>query len=217
MTKRKQKYYVVWKGHNPGVYTDWNECHYQIKGFSSPVFKAFLRYDIAKKAFLEEPEKYLHQDYLEPPIFNFTEGIQDAVKSEKPVIDALTVDAACSINPGVMEYRGVDLQTGNEVFRQGPFPYGTNNIGEFLAIVHALALMKRKGDNRPVYSDSEIAISWVFKRQARTQLEKNDQTKALYDLIRRAEIWLQTNQWNNEVIKWDTKKWGEIPADFGRK
>ena len=47
---------------------------------------------------------------------------------------AWAVDAACSGNPGPMEYRGIDLATGAEIFHFGPV-HGTNNIGEFLAIV----------------------------------------------------------------------------------
>lgn len=42
-----------------------------------------------------------------------------------------------------MEYRGVYVRTGQELFRIGPYPDGTNNVGEFLALVHALALLKK--------------------------------------------------------------------------
>lgn len=214
MSKKKKKYYVVWQGHKPGIYTDWKECHKQIKGYNSPVFKAFLRHDIALKAYKDKPEKYLHQDYEEPIILNFSEK---SITNPRPNERALTVDAACSGNPGIMEYRGVDLETGKEVFKKGPFPLGTNNIGEFLALVHGLALLQQSNDFRPVYSDSATAISWVRKKEARTLLEKNEKTKPLYELIERAENWLRTHSWGNEIIKWDTQNWGEIPADFGRK
>lgn len=43
-----------------------------------------------------------------------------------------------------MEYRGVDTKTRKQIFIQGPFEEGTNNIGEFLAIVHGLALLKKR-------------------------------------------------------------------------
>ena len=58
--------------------------------------------------------------------------------------NAWAVDAACSGNPGPMEYQCIDLATGAQVFHFGPI-HGTNNIGEFLAIVHALALMEKQG------------------------------------------------------------------------
>jgi ribonuclease HI len=212
MAKKKQKFYVVWKGHKPGVYTNWNECHEQLKGFSSPVFKAFMRADVAQKALHEDPEKYLHQDYEEPLLMNFSKKTAD-----RPQVDALTVDAACSGNPGKMEYRGVDLLSGKEVFRMGPFAMGTNNIGEFLALVHGLAWMQQNQDYRPIYTDSETALSWIRKKQARTLLENNAETEKLYELIHRAESWLKNHNWGNEIRKWDTQNWGEIPADFGRK
>lgn len=130
--------------------------------------------------------------------------------------DAWAVDAACSGNPGRMEYRGIDLATGAVVFHFGPV-YGTNNIGEFLAIVHALALMEQKGLRKTIYSDSFTAITWVRKMQAKTKLEVTPRTAALYDLIHRGERWLKSHAFRVPIIQWDTRKWGDIPADFGRK
>ncbi len=133
------------------------------------------------------------------------------------VADAWAVDAACSGNPGPMEYQGIDLQTGYRVFHYGPVR-GTNNIGEFLAIVHALALCWQQGNTtRTIYSDSYNAILWVRKRQCKTKLERTPQTEALYQVIGRAERWLQTHDFRNPLVKWDTGRWGEVPADFGRK
>ena len=130
---------------------------------------------------------------------------------------AWAVDAACSGNPGPMEYQAVDLQTGARVFHFGPM-YGTNNIGEFLAIVHALALIDKQGDrNRVVYSDSYNAILWVKNKKCKTKLDRNSQTEALFQIVERAENWLRTHQVMTRVMKWETKKWGEVPADFGRK
>lgn len=129
---------------------------------------------------------------------------------------AWAVDAACSGNPGPMEYRGIDLATGQEVFRYGPV-HGTNNIGEFLAIVHALALLKQLGRNKTIYSDSYNAILWVNKRRCKTTLKRDACTERLFQVIERAELWLKNNIIQCPVLKWDTQKWGEIPADFGRK
>jgi len=131
--------------------------------------------------------------------------------------DAWAVDAACSGNPGPMEYRGIDLATGQVVFHYGPV-HGTNNIGEFLAIVHALALMQQRGlDAKTIYSDSVNAMLWVQRRQCKTKLARTPQTERLYAIIARAEQWLHTHQWQNPILKWQTEKWGEVPADFGRK
>lgn len=130
---------------------------------------------------------------------------------------AWAVDAACSGNPGPMEYRCVDLATGAEVFHFGPV-HGTNNIGEFLAIVHALALMERDGiKGKIIYSDSRNAMLWVKKKQCKTKLARTPRTEQLYQIIARAENWLRTHQINTPILKWETQKWGEVPADFGRK
>lgn len=130
--------------------------------------------------------------------------------------NAWAVDAACSGNPGPMEYRCIDLQTGQQVFHYGPV-HGTNNIGEFLAIVHGLALLKQKGSNIPIYSDSKIAQKWVRDGKCRTTLAPTSRNAELLGLVARAEKWLATNTYTNPIIKWETKQWGEIPADFGRK
>lgn len=130
---------------------------------------------------------------------------------------AWAVDAACSGNPGPMEYRGVDLNTHQQIFHFGPIK-GTNNIGEFLAIVHALALMEKQGiRDRVIYSDSVNAQLWVNKMQCKTKLERTPETEQTLQLVQRAELWLRTHAFRVPIIKWDTKNWGEIPADFGRK
>ena len=148
-------------------------------------------------------------------------GHKDNVTTHLPwegtgVGSAIAVDAACSGNPGPMEYRGVHLPSGKQIFHYGPVQ-GTNNIGEFLAIVHALALLKQKGATMPVYSDSRTAQIWVQKRKCKTTLQRNEQTEPLFAIIARAERWLMNNPDHSQVLKWDTDNWGEIPADFGRK
>ena len=150
---------------------------------------------------------------------NSTSWRQDTVLPlpQEVTADAWAVDAACSGNPGPMEYRAIDLATGQVVFHFGPV-HGTNNIGEFLAIVHALALMQQRGlPTKTVYSDSVNAMLWVKRRQCKTKLERTPQTERLYDIIARAEAWLRTHHWQNPLVKWQTDKWGEVPADFGRK
>lgn len=131
---------------------------------------------------------------------------------------AWAVDAACSGNPGPMEYQAIDLQTGEQVFHFGPV-YGTNNIGEFLAIVHAMALMEKNNiTGKVIYSDSVNAALWVRKKQCKTKLRHDASTAQLYNIIGRAERWLKTHDVSDiPVLKWETKKWGECPADFGRK
>lgn len=139
------------------------------------------------------------------------------IEAPQYIVDSLAVDAACSGNPGPMEYRGVLVRTGQTIFKVGPLQGGTNNIGEFLAIVHALALQEKQGTRLPIYSDSLNAQAWVRQCVCKTTLKETDENTAIFDLIHRAEVWLRTHQFRLPIYKWETKQWGEIPADFGRK
>jgi len=209
---KKKKYYVVWKGKKTGILESWEECKNSIHGFAGAEYKLFKTIELAKKAFSEN-----YNDYKGKSIFE-TELSKEQLKLiGKPNLNSVAVDAACSGNPGLVEYQGVDTKTKDLIFKQGPFKNGTNNIGEFLALVHAIALMKNKNDNRPIYSDSKVAINWVKYKKCGSYLEQTEENKKIFDLVNRAEIWLNNNEVENEILKWETKAWGEIPADFGRK
>ena len=205
----KQKFYVVWQGRKPGIYTSWKECEAQVSGFENARYKAFDSMVEAEKAFSDNPWKYFNIKKKEPEQISFS--LNQIIK------ESVAVDAACSGNPGKMEYRGVCVATGEEIFHFGPLEGGTNNIGEFLGIVHALALLKQQNNAIPVYSDSTNAIKWVKKKKCNTKLKPTNENKYLFELISRAEKWLTENDYLNPIIKWETDKWGEIPADFGRK
>lgn len=207
----KKRYYVVWNGLEPGIYGSWNECQAQIKGVKQALYKSFATLAEAERAYSSPPQLYIGSNSPTAKAAKQQAGPPADVERE-----ALAVDAACSGNPGQMEYRGVYLATEQEVFHLGPI-YGTNNIGEFLAIVHALALLKQKGNNMPIYSDSRNAILWIKQRCCKTKLPRTAETEEVFQLIERAEKWLHNNSYHNRIIKWETSIWGEIPADFGRK
>ena len=135
----------------------------------------------------------------------------------QPKLPALAVDAACSGNPGILEFRGVVADTGTEVFRRGPFMQGTNNIGEFLALVLGLAYLKKYNLPWTLYTDSVTALAWVREKKCKSKLTWNNENQELFFMVRKAEEWLRSNTWNTEIRKWETSLWGEIPADFGRK
>lgn len=137
--------------------------------------------------------------------------------SAYPLLPALAVDAACSGNPGVMEFRGVIADTGSEVFHRGPFPQGTNNIGEFLALVLGLAYLKTHNLPWNLYTDSVTALAWLRQRKCKTKLPRTPQNEPLFQMVAKAEAWLRANTYTTRIYKWDTEHWGEIPADFGRK
>ena len=205
----KQKYYVVWKGRKTGVFTSWTECEKQVKGFVGAEYKAFGTLKEAEAAFGSIYEAYKGKS---SSLGKWKEA------SVKPILSSICVDAACSGSPGKLEYRGVFLETGKEFFHIGPFLDATNNVGEFLAIVHALTWLMKHEKQMPVYSDSENAISWVYTGKCKTQLKHTGRNAPIFILIKSAENWLAENALRDDaVLKWDTNLWGEIPADFGRK
>ncbi|RJP54919.1 MAG: ribonuclease H [Anaerolineaceae bacterium] len=204
---RKQKFYVVWKGRKPGIYTSWADCEAQVKGFEGAQYKGFESREAAKIAF-----KGKYEDFKSRP----SSVRQWLFTPNPPMLPSLSVDAACSGSPGPLEYRGVNTETGEQVFRAGPFPGGTNNIGEFLAIVRGMEWLARHKLDWVIYSDSDTAVAWIRARKCNTQLARTAQNAMLFQLIARAEESLK-NFRSFRIMKWDTKAWGENPADFGRK
>lgn len=209
----KLKYYVVWQGRKPGIFDNWNDCKLQVKGEAGAKYKAFDTLEEATEAFKKGPFPYLNA----PSVKTATPVKEKNPAVGLPDLNSLAVDAACSGNPGDMEYRGVYAATGEEIFHIGPLKEGTNNVGEFLALVHGLALLKQKGSRLPIYSDSRNAIAWVKKKKCKTLLVPTEANEPIFDLIARAEKWLEENTYTTPIRKWETSEWGEIPADFGRK
>ncbi|HAT65194.1 MAG TPA: ribonuclease H [Flavobacteriaceae bacterium] len=210
---KKEKFYVVWYGNPAGIFGSWKECQLSIKGVKGAQYMSFETFAEAKKAYNKEYEDYKGKGGKKKK----TLSPEDLKKIGEPNLYSISVDAASSGNPGKMEYRGVDTQTHKQLFHQGPFTQGTNNIGEFLAIVHGLALLKQKNSDRIIYTDSRIAMGWVKKKKCNTKLKPSAKNKTLFELISRAETWLKNNTYATKIVKWETKAWGEIPADFGRK
>lgn len=210
---KKTYYYVVWNGHQPGIYTDWKDALAQISGFPKAIYKTFGSKQLAEKAFTEHPDKYKDGNYKKTKDLS-PEALE---KIGSPLELSLAVDAACN-NKGDFEYQGVWTFSGDTVFRVGPYKKGSNNIGEFLALVHALAFLSGHKDEKmqklPIYSDSRIAMGWVKAKRCRT---KKSPPQDVQNLIFRAEKWLHNHSYQNPILKWETKVWGEIPADFGRK
>ena len=213
----KARYYVVWKGRRTGIFTSWPECERQVSGFVGAEYKAFESLEQAKTAFQGS-----YSGYRARPSslgkWRHTGG--------GPRLPSLCVDAACSGSPGRLEYRGVKTETGQQVFRAGPFAQGTNNVGEFLAIVDALRWLRIHGLDMPVYSDSETAMTWVRGMKCNSKLHRTSANAKLFKMIAQAEHELRQPQvWapvdrpasTRRVLKWDTAMWGENPADFGRK
>lgn len=193
------KFYVVWAGRRPGVYDAWPEARAQVVGFSGARYKSFPTRAQAEAAFAAGSQTHS------------ADILPDKVRR------GYAVDAAWNARTKLMEYRCVEIATGSQVFHDGPFEDATNNVGEFLAVVHALAWLKERGSHAPIYTDSNNAILWVAQGRCRTTLTRTPRNAALLERIAHAERWLSANEYCNAVLKWRTEEWGENPADFGRK
>lgn len=247
MPKLKNKYYTVWVGEEPGVYDSWLECQRQINGYPGARYKSFSTQEEAVAAFRGDPKKEL--DIMRAILTEADRHKADAAGSERrtssyrPVnisvrpqkidgitdytsipdirLDAIAVDGACAGNPGRMEYRAVRVVDGQEIFHIGATKIfiGTNNIAEYLAMIHLAAILTKNNDTTtPIYTDSKNTLSWLRKGHSKTTLEENEATAPTLELLRRADAWLAANgPIRNPILKWKTELWGEIPADFGRK
>ncbi|HSH04879.1 MAG TPA: ribonuclease H family protein [Anaerolineae bacterium] len=201
------KYYVVWEGHQPGIYTDWSSCQQQINGYPNARYKSFKSYAAAEAALTQHWDQHWGQKKSPAPA-----ELPPAV-----IRDSIAVDAACNGAPGVLEFQGVWTGTGQQIFHHGPYPVGFTNLGEFLAIVTALRYLATNNLHKPIYTDSVTAKAWVRKKEVNSSLYRNDATAELWSAVDDALDWLQNHSYTTPIKKWNTKEWGEIPADFGRK
>lgn len=210
-----RKFYVVWQGLSPGIYDTWEEAKAQVEGFAGARYKGFNSIEEATAAFRGS---YEDQATLLLALARRQPAMADFARFPEIRMDAIAVDGACAGVPGPMEYRGVEVATGRELFHFGPLAGGTNNIAEYLALIHALALLDQKRDyTTPVYSDSRTALSWLRRRGSKTTIVPSEENRRVFELLARADRWIATHTPRNPVLKWQTEEWGEIPADFNRK
>lgn len=210
---KKTKYYVVWQWKIPGIYQSWDDCKEQVHEFEWAKYMSFETKESAEKAYKEDSSQSIGKNKPKEKI----PSPEEIKKYGIPLEKSISVDGAWNTATGDMEYQGVETERKKILFRQWPFADGTNNIAEFLAIVHALAYCKEKKLSLPIYSDSRNALSWVKEKKCKTKLEKTGRNDEIFQLIERAENWLEKNTYPNKLLKWETKVWGENPADFGRK
>lgn len=237
----KQKYYVVWEGKVPGIYSSWADCQQQTNGYPQAKFKAYesaaeaqaalargwkASFASAKAAAGSGSAGSASGSGRQAASGGSTggsaaaKGAKSSANGNLPVqvvLDSISVDVGSRGNPGIVEYKGVSTRTGEVIFEHPPISKGTNNLGEFLAIVHALAYLKQRGSKMTIYSDSMTAMSWIRKQAVATTLPRDASTQEIWVLVDRALAWLHNNTYSNPILKWDTKAWGEIKADYGRK
>jgi ribonuclease HI len=209
---KKKKYYVVWEGRRKGIFENWDDCKKQVDKFEGAKYKSFETRYAAEQALKGHSTAYIGSSNVKP-----AQSSAQLKTFGNPISDSISVDGAWNTATGMSEYQGVHTATKKKLFHKGPFEEGTNNTMEFLALVHALAYCQKHNLDQPVYSDSRTAISWVKNKNARTKLKRTKKNEPIFDLLLRAIEWLHSNTYKNKILKWETKAWGENPADFGRK
>lgn len=216
----KQKYYVVWEGINPGVYETWAECQRQIEGYQQAKYKSYSSLEEAQQVFKEGWKKHWgigKATKTKTQAKTKSKISASSTPKEEIDYDSISVDVGTRGNPGPVEYKGVDTRTEAILFQVGPIEKGTNNLGEFIAIVHALAYLQEQGSSRTVYTDSMTAMKWIRNKEVASTLTRDASTKKIWELTDRALQWLNTHTYKNKIKKWHTDQWGEIKADYGRK
>ena len=209
------KYYVVWEGRATGIFDNWEDAKDQVENFPGARYKSFPNLEAATEAFRKDSagDNGVFRALGTRPVKIINYEAFPEIR-----LNAIAVDAACSHNPGPVEYQGVIVGTGQKLFHYGPLPGGTNNIGEYLALIHAAALLAQRGDTTtPIYTDSKTALSWVRQRHSKTKLIPDATNARIFSILQRANAWIATHTIPNPILKWETELWGEIPADFGRK
>lgn len=212
----KQKYYVVWEGKAPGIYTSWNDCKAQVDGYNNARYKSYESLQEAEAALKAGANKNWGRGKAASAKGKPASGGSAAGAGEIDY-DSISVDVGTRGNPGPVEYKGVDTRTGEILFYVGPIENGTNNLGEFIAIVHGLAYLQKLGSTKTIYTDSRTALSWLKNRKIASTLVRSPKTAKIWEMADRAILWLNSNTYENKVLKWNTEEWGEIRADFGRK
>jgi ribonuclease HI len=210
MATAKPKWYVVLKGRKPGIYTRWEDAKSQIFEFTGAVYKGFESKSMAEEAWAKKRF---------PTDSGNNAGFKEVSPGKKPKPPSgpfIIVDASSLGVPGPTEYQGFLMPEKRKLFGVH-VGLATNNLGEFLAIVHALAYLYKNESNLPVYSDSRTALSWVQKKKVKSDLVRDKSTEQAWELVDRALVWLNTHNFTNRIWKWETEFWGENPADFGRK
>lgn len=209
-TQKKQKHYVVRAGHQTGIFDNRPACQQAVSWYTWAQYKSFTSLQDAEWAYTQWYQTFAGKD-----VRTVLAQKNNTIPWKIP---SIAVDAACSWNPGVMEYRGVDVHSGQQLFFSWPWPDATVNIGEFLAIVHALSrCQQNKHDYLCLYTDSRTALSRVHHKKIKTTLTKTPHNTQLRHAIDKALARLQQHQTSLPLIKRDTKHRWEIPADFGRK
>lgn len=211
----KNKFYVVWKGRETGVFTDWTEVSKLIKGFRNAEYKGFANKESAELEFqLGSPSG--RSKINEVKVSEKPEGASS--KTKAPDYECLTVDGSYLGSKNMMQYRCVWNASGEEVFGTKPILGGNQNIAEFLALVGAMKYrVVTKQYDLHIYSDSKTALSWVRNKKIKSTYDLGQLDEIVQNRIYGALEFISKSGVAKNLFKWESALWGEIPADYGRK
>jgi len=161
MAKTK-KYYAVFQGHNPGIYTSWDKVSEQVKGFKGAKYKSFSSREEAI-LWLRDCVIAASEPVSESLITLIkTVGVAEA-KEDRIIIHT---DGGASPNPGKGGY-GIVLQKGN--YRKelsAGYQLTTNNRMELMACIVALQALKEPSEVS-LYTDSKYVVDSITKGWAK--------------------------------------------------
>ncbi|MGE3297060.1 MAG: viroplasmin family protein [Porticoccaceae bacterium] len=182
-----QKYYVVWVGKAPGIYSTWPEAERQIKGFPGAKFKSFPTLALAEAAYAQGKTAMVRKP-ASPRAKVAATGKHASADIE------IYCDGACDPNPG-------QAGTGIAIYKSGALyqlwyglynPAGTNNTAELLGLHHALVFADKfsaSGQSVAILCDSKYAIecitTWAFGWKAKGWKRRGGEIMNL-DLIQSA-------------------------------
>lgn len=210
----KNKYYVVLEGYETGVYDNWKECESKVKGYPKAKYKGYPNLEEANEAF--KNKEFTNNKTNKSP--SSTSIIKDYKDIKEIDLNTLSVDGACSGNPGIGEYQCVDVSTNEVLFTSGKCDDVTNNIMEYMALVEGIQYLLNTNSNKKIYTDSITALSWIKNKKVKSVFKKTNKNESIYFIFEKYVKWVEDNYIDLDLIlKWKTKEWGEIPADFGRK
>lgn len=194
----KQKFYVVWRGLAPGIYTSWADTERQVKGVAGARYKSFASRAEAEAALQAGPGSGNRSNAATKRDKARAAGVDQAVARWHEV--DIYCDGACDPNPGpagtgLALYRDREL---SELWYGLYNPAGTNNTAELQGLYHALRLAADavdQGRQTAIHCDSRYAIDcvtkWAFGWKARGWTRKTGPIMNL-ELIRNAHaLYLQ--------------------------
>lgn len=164
-----QKYYVVWKGRETGIFTTWAQCKAQVDKFAGAQYKSFPLLSEAESAFGHKIST--HSSVAKTP--NKSTESKKTPLSQVQITEMLFdvkifTDGASVPNPGEAG-AGIAVYENNKLTELWYGIYqtlGTNNTAELNALNQSFILATekiKKGYSVAIYCDSTYAIQSITK------------------------------------------------------